>query len=88
MQIVVKPLIAFMQANLGAGLLFHLSRAENMIEVRVGVKQVFNGQSLFVQARNNLVDITAWIDNNRFFRFRTRDYRAVCTAADRLETFQ
>ena len=75
--VVIEPLIARMQQDLCAGRRPHGGGSADVVEVGMGVQQVFDAQAQFLDALEDLGGIATGIDDDRFFGFVTGDDAAI-----------
>src|SRR5262245_51011053 len=76
-EIVVEPLIAFVQTDLCAGFLFYFATAEHVIEMSMRVQKILDRQTVFLRRFYNLVNIATRVDYSSDASFLTTDDRAV-----------
>ncbi|MNE49302.1 hypothetical protein D3C80_1438100 [compost metagenome] len=84
LQVVPQYLVVLVQVQGGAGQLLELARGKKMIEVRVCMDDAHQRQAVGLQARQDLLRVTAWVDDDGFLGQRVADQRAVALqGADR-----
>lgn len=73
-QVVPQRLVVLVQVQRGAGQLLELARGEEVIEVRVGVDDAHQRQPVGLQAGQDLVRVTARVDDDGLFGQRVADH--------------
>ncbi|MCY1412419.1 hypothetical protein D9M71_278230 [compost metagenome] len=77
LQVVPQRLVVLVQVQRGAGQLLELARGEEVIEVRMGVDDAHQRQAVGLQACQDLVRVTARVDDDGLFGQRVADQRAI-----------
>lgn len=74
LQVVPQYLVVLVQVQGGAGQRLELARGKKMIEVRVCMDDAHQRQAVGLQARQDLLRVTAWVDDDGFLGQRVANH--------------